>query len=383
MTVDINLQLARKGFLLDLKVSITNSGITAIFGRSGSGKTTLLRCIAGLEQAKGDLTVDGDDWQSSKTFVPAYQRAVGYVFQQPNLFSFMSIEKNLQYGYTRVPETERTIPFSQAVDLLNLDQLLGRRPEQLSGGQQQRVAIARALLSSPRLLLLDEPLSSLDQESKSDILPYIERLNKNLGIPVLYVSHAAGELTRLADDMILLDQGKMLAFGTINKVLTDTDLPLAYRDDASTVLLGTVKAQDSKYHLSKVAMPGGEISVPSSNLPVGTTLRIRIFARDISLALIRPELSSIQNILRGKIVSINNTGDPAQALIQIKLIDSSSNEPHQNGSAPNNIDVGQPNGSEQYCLSRITQLSVATLNLRVGTELYLQVKSVAVVNSYH
>ena len=358
MSIDINLNFVRGDFTLALEVSLNSEGVTGIFGRSGSGKTSLLRCIAGLERAQGELSINGQYWQSATEFIPTHKRAIGYVFQQASLFPHLSIKENLVYGLKRTAKEARNIPLSDAVDLLGLEHFLSRMPNQLSGGQQQRVAIARALLSSPRLLLLDEPLSSLDAESKEEILPYIEALNRELDMPILYVSHSAKEVTRLADHILLLEDGKLLASGKINELLTDPQLPLAYRDDASTVLSGTVTALDTEFHLSTVSIPGGEISITRHDLDVGSPVRIQIYARDVSLALTEPQQSSIQNILQGKIISINDTRDPAQVLIELDL-------------------------GGQRCLSRITQKSVATLDLQPGTELYLQIKSVAVIESSH
>ena len=358
MSIDINLNFVRGDFTLALEVSLNSEGVTGIFGRSGSGKTSLLRCIAGLERAQGELSINGRHWQSATDFIPTHQRAIGYVFQQASLFPHLSIKENLLYGLKRTAKEKRNILLSEAIDLLGLEHYLARMPNQLSGGQQQRVAIARALLSSPRLLLLDEPLSSLDAEGKEEILPYIEALNRNLDMPILYVSHSAKEVTRLADHILLLEDGKLLASGKINELLTDPQLPLAYRDDASTVLSGTVTALDSQFHLSTVSIPGGEISITRHDLDVGSPVRIQIYARDVSLALTEPQQSSIQNILQGKIISINDTHDPAQVLIELDL-------------------------GGQRCLSRITQKSAATLDLQPGTELYLQIKSVAVIESSH
>lgn len=356
MSIDIDINLARQGFSLNVTASLSGTGVTAIFGRSGAGKTSLLRCIAGLDQATGSVTVNGERWQSGSNFTPVHQRSLGYVFQQQNLFPHLSVQNNLLYGFKRIAQSSRTIPFAEAVALLGLEPFLKRMPQLLSGGQQQRVAIARALLTSPRLLLLDEPLSNLDTQSKDEILPYIERLNKSLGIPILYVSHSAMEVTRLADHMILLDNGKVAANGVINELLTSPALPLAYRDDAAAVLTGTIAGHDSKFHLSSVALPAGEIRVVRSKLPIGSEVRLQIFARDISLALSRPSQSSIQNLLQGTIVSLNDTDEPAQVLVLVDL-------------------------AGQRCLSRITRRAASTLNLQPGLPVYLQVKSVAVMES--
>ena len=396
MSIDISLEFSRGDFTLALETSFNGTGVTAIFGRSGSGKTTLLRCIAGLERARGEVTVNGESWQNATQFLPVHQRAIAYVFQQPSLFPHLSVEDNLLYGFKRTAKSARSLSsikktlaktaFAETVALLGLEQLLTRMPHQLSGGQQQRAAIARALLTSPRLLLLDEPLSSLDTESKEEILPYIERLNRNLGVPILYVSHSAREVTRLADDVLLLEDGKLVANCAINELLTDPELPLAYRDDASAILVGNVTAHDTQFHLSTVTVPGGDISVSRKDLPIGHSLRMQIYARDVSLALARPQLSSIQNILQGTIVSINDTAEPSQALVQLSLdkLDTDgpdSDKPSLNKPFLNKPSLNKPSLNKQYCLSRITQRSLTALKLKPGMEVYLQVKSVAVIES--
>lgn len=359
MSIDISLKLARPGFCLDVDTALSSKGVTAIFGRSGAGKTTLLRCIAGLEtNASGVVCVNGEYWQDAAAFTPVHRRPIGYVPQHASLFPHLSANDNLQYGFKRVAPDRRVIPVAEAVSLLGLEALLERMPWQLSGGQQQRVAIARALLTSPSLLLLDEPLSSLDEQSKEEILPYLGKLNKVLGIPVIYVSHATREVTHLADDLLILDNGSAIAHGPINDLMTNPHLPLAYQQDASAVFEGTVTGHDRQFDLSSVAIPGGEILVAYSNQPAGTKLRIRIFARDVSLALEKPANSTIQNQLRGTIVSINPTEEPAQHLVQLDL-------------------------AGQHCLSRITRRAAAMLQLQPGMDVYLQVKSVAVTESDH
>ncbi len=376
MSIDIKLAFTRADFTLDLDISLSSTSVTAVFGRSGSGKTTLLRCIAGLERGHGEVTVNGEAWQSTTEFLPVHQRALGYVFQQGNLFPHLSVGANLLYGFKRIPEQQRTIPLDEAITLLGLDGLLNRMPHQLSGGQQQRVAIARALLSSPRLLLLDEPLSNLDDESKNEILTYIEQLNRNLSLPIIYVSHSASEVTRLADDIVLLEEGRVVASGVINALLTNPELPLAYRDDASAVLSGTVTAIDSQFDLSTVDVGGSgkKIFIARSNIKIGYTIRIQIYARDVSLALVRPEQSSIQNILPGSIVSINDTDEAAQVLIKLNIGGQHSEQ---------DSELRPKQHPEQHCLARITRRAATTLNLQPGTDVFLQIKTIAVIENYH
>jgi len=219
MTLALSVMLARRGFALEVDCEIPGRGITALFGRSGCGKTTLLRCIAGLERiARAQIRFNGDIWQDDTHFIPTHRRSVGYVFQESSLFPHLDVRGNLEFGLRRVPAAQRRIRFDEAVTLLGLEALLKQRAQQLSGGERQRVAIARALLTSPQLLLMDEPLSSLDQTSKAEILPHLERLHDELSIPVLYVSHALGEVMRLADHLVMLDAGRVQAAGPLQEV---------------------------------------------------------------------------------------------------------------------------------------------------------------------
>lgn len=354
MSVAIKLTCQHGDFCLRAEAAFPARGVTAIFGRSGSGKTTLLRCIAGLERGKGEVVINGEIWQQGEQFTAVHERRLGYVFQHANLFPHLSVAGNLHYGQKRAAARGQSLPESEIIDLLDLKPLLQRAPHQLSGGQQQRVAIARALLAAPRILLLDEPLSSLDADSKADILPYLCRISRQLVLPVLYVSHSLGEITQLADHVALLDDGLLGASGPINRMLTEPDLPLAHRQDACALLEGRVSAQDKEFHLSTVALAGGELNVARSHLETGQTLRLQIDARDVSIALTDNRQSSIQNRLRGEIISINDTREPAQVLVV--------------------VDVGG-----QRCLALITRKAQASLKLKPGQAVYLQIKSVAVM----
>ena len=249
--------LQLEGFTLDASFSVPATGVTALFGPSGSGKTTLLRCIAGLERANGTLYVNGELWQDDTHWMPTHQRPLGYVFQEASLFPHLSVRANLEYGYKRIPATERRVQPEQVVEWLGLSHLIDRGdPAKLSGGERQRVAIARALLTSPRLLLMDEPLSALDTRSRQEILPYLERLHRELEIPVLYVSHAMEEVARLADHLVLLEQGRVIAVGTLHETLARLDLPTAYFDDAGVVVEAVVAQQDESYHLTRIDFAG-------------------------------------------------------------------------------------------------------------------------------
>lgn len=343
-------------FTLDVDMRIPGSGVTALFGQSGSGKTTLLRAIAGLEKIRGGhVEINGEIWQDAATFLPTHRRALGYVFQESSLFAHLDVRRNLEYGWRRTPPAQRRMDFDEVVQWLGLADLLARDPQQLSGGQRQRVAIARALLTSPRLLLMDEPLANLDSASKADILPWLETLTRRLSIPVIYVSHAPGEVQRFADHMVLLEQGRIRASGPLNELLTRPDLPLAHLDEAGAVLDAQVLAHDREFHLTQVAVPGGRLSVSLRDLPAGQPVRVRILARDVSLALEPPQRTSISNILSVRIVDIGPDRDPAQALVRLDL------------------------GGNQL-LARITQRSVVVLKLEKDLPVFAQVKSVALMD---
>jgi molybdate transport system ATP-binding protein len=356
MALALSLALARPGFTLEVACEFAARGVTALFGRSGSGKTTLLRCIAGLERfARARVRFDDEVWQDQSQFVPTHRRALGYVFQEPSLFPHHDVRGNLEFGLRRLAPAQRKIQLEEAVSLLGLETLLRHRSEQLSGGERQRVAIARALLASPRLLLLDEPLSSLDETSKAEILPHLERLHDSLSIPMIYVSHALGEVMRVADQLILLDDGRIRAAGPLQELLTREDLPLAHLDSAGAVLEGTIEAHDPAYHLSFVSIPGGRVALALKALPIGHRVRVRVDARDVSVALKPPELTSISNILPATVLDLVPDRDPAEVTVRLAL------------------------GNERL-LARLTRRSADQLGLARGTPLYAQIKSVALID---
>lgn len=348
--------LAYPGFALHADLQLPARGITALFGPSGSGKTTLLRCIAGLERAEGGLLrVHDEVWQDDARFLPVHRRRLGYVFQEAGLFPHLSVRRNLEYGWQRIPAAERIVQLEQVVELLGLNNLIDRNDTAgLSGGERQRVTIGRALLTSPRLLLMDEPLSALDAASKQEILPYLERLHSKLEIPVLYVSHALDEVARLADHLVLLEQGRVIASGTLNETLSRLDLPTAHLDDAGAVIGAAVSVHDDKYHLTRLDFAGGSLWVSRVNQPVGSMVRARVLARDVSIATVTPHGSSISNILSARIAEIQGEG-------------------------PDKVSVRMKVGDEHVLLSRITRRSRDQLGLAVGMEVFAQVKSVALI----
>lgn len=344
-----------EGFNFDVDLRLPGQGVTALFGPSGCGKTTLLRCIAGLLKVKdGELTYNGSVWQDAQQFLPTHRRALGYVFQDANLFPHLDVRGNLAFGERRVKPTERHIRFDEVIELLGLEKLQRRMPQELSGGQKQRVAIARALLTSPQLLLMDEPLANLDLQSRAEILPWLQQLRDRLQIPVIYVSHAPAEVAQLADHLVLLQDGRLVAAGPVNEMLTRADLPLAQLEEASAVVHGHISGHDYEYHLTHVAVPGGYLSVAHRDLPINHPVRVRILARDVSVALDRAQHTSITNILSARVIDLAPAHDLAQALLRIDL-------------------GGMP------ILARITRRSAAMLDLQPGRAIYAQVKSVALM----
>jgi len=347
-------------FALDVSVSLPGRGVTAIFGPSGSGKTTLLRSIAGLERAPvGFLAVNGDVWQdeAAGVFKPVHSRSLGYVFQAANLFAHLNVQGNLDYGLRRVPVSGRKVSLVQAIELLGIDKLLHRQPTTLSGGERQRVAIARALATSPQLLLMDEPLAALDVQRKAEVLPYLERLHTQLDIPVLYVSHAPDEVARLADHLVLLEAGRVLACGPARELMTRLDLPLAHGDAAASIIDAVVTRIEPEYHLSHAEFAGGQVSVLNPNLKVGQRVRIRVQARDVSLTLDRQKGTSVLNIFAATVASIS-ADSPGQVMVA--------------------LNVGQGAGVANL-LARITQKSLEALQLQPGSAVFAQVKGVAVL----
>jgi molybdate transport system ATP-binding protein len=352
----LQVALVRQGFTLDINLQLPGRGITALFGASGSGKTTCLRVLAGLEQeAKGRVSVAGELWQSSAQgiFRPLHQRALGYVFQEASLFDHLNVQDNLTYGFKRTPSNQRRHGWDQAVALLGIEHLLLRWPHELSGGERQRVAIGRALASSPRLLLMDEPLAALDAPRKADILPYLERLHAELAIPIVYVSHAIDEVARLADHLVLLQAGRVLASGPTAQMLTRLDLPLAHGDTASAVIQARVSGHEPAYHLTLAEFAGGCLRVPQQALQPGQALRIRVQARDVSLTLSPQTDTSILNILPALVTGWAADG-PGQMVVGLDAAGTS-------------------------LLARVTRKSFDALGLREGLQVYAQIKGVAIL----
>ena len=357
--VEVRLQMSYPDFHMDLDLVLPGSGVTALYGPSGSGKTTCLRCIAGLEKApQGVIRVNDEVWQDSDkgVFVAPHKRPIGYVFQEASLFTHLSVRENLEFGFKRIARNQRSIQLQQAAELLGIDHLLERRPDNLSGGERQRVGIARALLTSPRLMLLDEPLSALDSRRKSEILPYLERLHRELDIPMLYVSHAQDEVARLADHLVVLEAGSVLASGPIRETLARLDLPLAMGGNAGVVIEGTVSAYDLHYQLLTITLPDSKLSmrVAHADMQPGTLLRIKVQARDVSLNLQPDDQSSILNRLPVVVMEEMVADNSAHVLVRLDA-----------GGTP--------------LLARITRYSSDHLKLHRGQSLWAQIKAVAVL----
>ncbi len=304
----IRLKLPRAQFDVDVDLHLPGKGITVLFGASGSGKTSILRCVAGLERAVSGFVRIGDAvWQDDERglFVPTWRRLLGYVFQEvPSLFEHLDVQRNLEYGLRRTATSADRNTLDEAVDLLGIRALLKRRPQALSGGERQRVAIARALVTEPRLLLLDEPLASLDLHRRREIMPWLERLRDQLAIPMLYVTHSMDELSRLADEVVVLDKGQAVAAGPISEVLAQGDLPALADEEAGTVIQGVVQECNSRWHLARVQLSAGCVLVRDIGLVPGNRVRLRILARDVSLTLDQPTRSSIQNHLPGVVDAV-------------------------------------------------------------------------------
>jgi molybdate transport system ATP-binding protein len=349
--IQARFQLDYGDFTLDVDLQLPGTGITVLFGTSGSGKTTLLRCMVGLEHAPmGFLEINGKIWQDSKNalFLPTHRRALGYVFQEANLFSHLSVLGNLQYGLKRVKKNPGTVKLEQTVELLGIGHLLQRIPEHLSGGERQRVAIARALALNPEVLLMDEPLASLDFKRKQEILPFLSRLHQELDIPVLYVTHSQQEVAQLADTLVVMENGRALASGPLSETQSRLDVVLTQESDAATVWQATVAEHEIEYHLTRVVFSGGSLSIAAVDAKVGTPLRVQIYARDVSIALDAPIATSILNILPAMITDIADDHG-GQSIVVLKV-------------------------GSQTLLAHITRKSSLLLGLRIGMAVYVQIK---------
>jgi len=352
--IQAQFQLAWPGFQLDVDLTLPGAGITVLFGASGSGKTTVLRCMAGLSRSPvGRCVVGGVTWQDHRQWVPTHARDLGYVFQEPSLLPHLDVMGNLRYGMKRSQRGSSAL-LDQAIDLLGIESLLHRSPLHLSGGEQQRVGIARALALGPRLLLMDEPLSALDIQRKQEVMPYLERLHQSLSVPIVYVTHALDEVAALADHVVVLDQGRVVASDDAATFLTRVDLPVRLGEEAGAIMEVTVGEVDEAWHLARLDFDGGSLWTQDTGRPPGTPARIRVLARDVSLAIERPSATSIQNLLQGQVLAVVDDGHPALSLVQIRV-------------------------GAVVVLARLTKRAAAALNVTPGQSVWLQVKSVALL----
>ncbi|MBU8870021.1 MAG: molybdenum ABC transporter ATP-binding protein [Gemmatimonadales bacterium] len=344
------------GFQLDVDLDLPRTGFTVLFGRSGCGKSTILRCVAGLEKrSKGTVRMGETVWQDSSAgiFLPPEQRALGYVFQEGALFPHLTVRGNLNFAFRRVPTIRRRIRQEEVIELLELTPLLERATAGLSGGERQRVALGRALLTSPDLLLLDEPLAALDRSTRRAILPFLEQLPRRFPMPVLYVTHFLNEAARLADHLVLLDKGLETGSGPLTTMLTDPSSSLTREGDVGAVLVAEVAGHDDEFHLTRLNVSGNILLSPDSGLTKGRMVRIRILARDVSLSLEAAEGSSILNILPVEVLDLTPR-DPGRVLVRL-------------------------NTGHEILLALVTKKSATALNLGPGRRVFAQIKSVALL----
>jgi len=336
--ISLKHRLRRGDFELDVDVKIPASGVTGLFGESGSGKTTLLRCIAGLEACR------------PRDMRPVHQRGVGYVFQEPQLFPHLDVRRNIEFGLRR-SSAPRVDP-GQVVDMLGLAGMLERKPNGLSGGEAKRVAIAAVLLRSPQLVLMDEPLASLDQRRKDELLPYLDRLHDELSVPLVYVSHSIDEVCRLCDHLLVIDDGRIVASGELHAMLARLDIPQLSGRNAGTVIDATPERYDADYDLTRFRFSGGELLVPGHYESTEPNLRLRIAASDVSLCLTRPQKTTILNVLPAQVDEIQPTGK-ATDLVRLRM-------------------------GDDRLVAQVTRRSVLNLDLKEGDQVFAQVKSVTV-----
>ncbi len=352
--IDVDIEQRLGGFTLQVKFAVA-SRMVGVFGRSGAGKSSLINAIAGVTTPqRGHVRVNGATLFDSERRIdlPARNRRVGYVFQEALLFPHLSVEANLLYGHRLRAAAERFIEPARVIELLGLATLLHRKPDTLSGGEKQRVAIGRALLAQPRVLLMDEPLASLDMPRKTEILDYVERLRDAFDIPIVYVSHSVPEITRLADTVIVLSDGRCLAVGDVDKVMGRLDLkPYTGRYEAGSIVETTVKSHDAKHQLTTLSFAGGDLFVPKLDAAIGERVRARIRARDVSLATQRPAGISILNILSARVTAVREETGP---IVDVQLA-----------------------AGDAVLLARITRRSLVELGIREGQEIYALVKAIS------
>ncbi|MFT2090731.1 molybdenum ABC transporter ATP-binding protein [Paraglaciecola sp. 2405UD69-4] len=353
-------RIARKSndsvFELDLSFKIPTLGVTVIYGESGSGKTTLLRCIAGLQKATtASLSINGEVWQAEGYFKAPHCRSIGYVFQEPSLFEHLTVAGNLSYAVKRSNKAFDKGFYDQVVKVMGISCLLDRSSNLLSGGEKQRVSIARALLAQPTLLLMDEPLASLDVNRKLEILPYLESLRDKFEIPILYVTHSLDELVRLADRVLVLKDGKLIRQSNVPELFSSLDMQWQSYHELGCVLDCHVLEIDEKWQLMRVTFDGGQLWLPKhANDITNSFCRLRVLASDVSVALQAYPDSSVLNQLAAVIIEIIQETESATALIKLKI-------------------------GATTLIARVTNKSVSLLGLSEGKAVWAQVKSAAII----
>jgi molybdate transport system ATP-binding protein len=357
MTIEVDVTHRLGAFTLDVRFA-SEGRLTALFGQSGSGKTSLVNIISGLIRPdRGRVAVNGATLVDTAAgiFVPTWRRRIGYVFQEGRLLPHLTVRQNLTFGRRFSPAAERTIPIDDVVDLLGIGKLLQRRPGRLSGGEKQRVAIGRAFLSSPRLLLMDEPLAALDDERKEEILPFIIRLRDEYDIPIVYVSHAFTEVSRLANAVAVLRGGRLLACGDPADVLSRAELvPHDAIEEAGALIEARINGHDVGFGLTMLDSGAGLVRVPRLDLPIGTSVRVRFRARDVMVATAPPAGLSALNVFAGQVTALRESGQDVQVDIDC-----------------NGVRIA----------ARLTRKSAATLGLAAGMPVYAIVKAVTMDRS--
>lgn len=356
--VKINIERPNLGgtsdFSLDVEFEFPKSGVTALFGASGSGKTTVLRCLAGLEgHAKSIVNISNEIWSDDQICLPAHKRSVGYVFQDAGLLPHLTVSKNLDYAtkrsHQKCSERERSRIFS----MLAIEHIMNKLPSQLSGGEKQRVSIARALLIKPKILLMDEPLASLDAKRKHEILPYLEKLHEHTEIPIIYVSHDLQEVAKLADYVVVIDEGRVIKADSVMATINDYRLSNIYHQELSSVIETEVEQIETQWKLSKVAIGQQHMWVVNNNDEVGKKLRLNIAAKDISVATSKPTDTSVLNILAGQLIEVSTTDSSSKVILKVAV-------------------------ESRHLFAEISLKSLDRLSLKEGDNIWLQIKTIAV-----
>jgi molybdate transport system ATP-binding protein len=352
--LNIDIQATQGNFVLEAKFDLPAKGVSIIFGASGSGKTTLLRAIAGLDASTGTIQFNGDHWLHNTVSKPTAQRPLAYVFQEASLFPHMTVAQNLAFAEKYAIKKELSSR-DQLIQLFDIEHTLTRMPNKLSGGERQRVAIVRALLRQPKLLLMDEPLASLDDARKRDILPYLERLKNDFNLPIIYVTHSLQEAARLGDTIVALDQGKVIAQGNMTDILSDPLFPEDIGREAGSIVEGGISSIDSQWQLANVHLSAGnKLKIPAQNLRAGQIVRLWIQARDISLSHTETPDSSIINSLPCVIKDIRNDRNPALLIVQLQ-------------------------SGDNTLTTRITRISASQLGLKIDQPIYAHIKAAALL----